>query len=52
MLKFASSNDTIRIMRRFYSIFILVLVGTLALMAGVREDFKANPKLSANNYQA
>ena len=39
-------------MRRFYSIFILVLVGTLALMAGVREDFKANPKLSANNYQA
>jgi len=30
----------------------VALVGWLSLMAGVREDFKANPKLSANNYQA
>ena len=39
-------------MRRILSVFTLVLVGVLALTAGVREDFKANPKLSANNYQA
>ena len=30
----------------------LALVGVMCLTAGVREDFKANPKLSANNYQA
>ena len=30
----------------------VALVGWLSLTAGVREDFKANPKLSANNYQA
>ena len=30
----------------------MTLVGVMTLMAGVREDFKANPKLSANNYQA
>ena len=29
-----------------------MLVGMLTLVAGVREDFKANPKMSANNYQA
>ena len=28
------------------------LAGLLAITAGVREDFKVNPKLSANNYQA
>ena len=39
-------------MRRILSVFTLVLVGVIALTAGVREDFKANPKLSANNYQA
>ncbi len=39
-------------MRRILSVFTLVLVGVMALTAGVREDFKANPKLSANNYQA
>lgn len=40
------------IMKRFYSITVLVLLAALTLTAGVREDFKANPKLSANNYQA
>ena len=39
-------------MRRILSVFTLVLVGVIALTARVREDFKANPKLSANNYQA
>ena len=39
-------------MRRYLTIFTIVLLGALSLMAGVREDFKANPKLSANNYQA
>ena len=39
-------------MRRFFFIICLTLVGVMTLMAGVREDFKANPKLSANNYQA
>ena len=39
-------------MKRIASIFIVVLVGWLSLTAGVREDFKANPWLSANNYQA
>ena len=40
------------IMKRFYSITVLVLLAALTLTAGVREDFKANPKRSANNYQA
>ncbi len=39
-------------MRRFLHVFVLMLVGVITLTAGVREDFKANPKLSANNYQA
>jgi len=39
-------------MNRFITIVTIVLVGILTLAAGVREDFKANPKLSANNYQA
>ena len=39
-------------MRRIFLIFGLTLVGVMTLLAGVREDFKANPKLSANNYQA
>ena len=39
-------------MRRFFFFICLTLVGVMALTAGVREDFKANPKLSANNYQA
>ena len=38
--------------KRLYSMAVLVLLVGLSLMAGVREDFKANPKLSANNYQA
>lgn len=39
-------------MRRFLHVFVLMLLGVITLTAGVREDFKANPKLSANNYQA
>ena len=39
-------------MKRYLTIFTIALLGVLALTAGVREDFKANPKLSANNYQA
>ena len=39
-------------MRRFFFVLTVVLVGVMTLIAGVREDFKANPKLSANNYQA
>ena len=39
-------------MRRIIFVLTLVLVGVVALTAGVRDDFKANPKLSANNYQA
>ena len=39
-------------MRRFLHVFVLMLMGVITLTAGVREDFKANPKLSANNYQA
>ncbi len=39
-------------MRRLFIVFTVALVGVMTLMAGVREDFKANPKLSANNYQA
>ncbi len=30
----------------------VLLSGTIALTAGVRDDFKAHPKMSANNYQA
>lgn len=39
-------------MRRFISILVVVLTVLAVANAGVREDFKANPKLSANNYQA
>ena len=39
-------------MRRILTVFTLLLVGVMSLSAGVRDDFKANPKLSANNYQA
>ena len=39
-------------MKRIAFLFTVVLVGWMCLTAGVREDFKANPKLSANNYQA
>ena len=39
-------------MKRLLLIICLALVGAMFLTAGVREDFKANPKLSANNYQA
>lgn len=39
-------------MKRILSVFTLMVLGVLALTAGVRDDFKANPKLSANNYQA
>lgn len=39
-------------MRRFFMILCLALVGVTTLTAGVRDDFRANPKLSANNYQA
>jgi len=33
-------------------VLLLTLVGVLPTVASVRDDFKANPKLSANNYQA
>ncbi|MBR5726115.1 MAG: histidine-type phosphatase, partial [Muribaculaceae bacterium] len=39
-------------MKRFLSFGLIALIGVMCLMAGVRDDFKANPKLSANNYQA
>ena len=39
-------------MKRFLFIFTIILLGGFTLLAGVREDFKANPKMSANNYQA
>ena len=39
-------------MRRLFSASCLLLLCVIALSAGVREDFKANPLLSANNYQA
>ena len=39
-------------MRRFFIFVAVAAVGVLSLQAGVRDDFKANPKLSANNYQA
>ena len=39
-------------MRRIMSIVAIVVACTCWMTAGVREDFKANPKLSANNYQA
>lgn len=39
-------------MRRIFLVFTLMAVGLMTLTAGVRDDFKANPKLSANNYQA
>ena len=39
-------------MRRFFIIVAVTVLGALALQAGVRDDFKAHPKMSANNYQA
>ena len=39
-------------MRRVFIVFTVVLTAVMTLTAGVRENFKANPKLSANNYQA
>ena len=39
-------------MKRILTVFTLLLVGVMSLNAGVRDDFKANPKRSANNYQA
>ena len=39
-------------MKRFSTMLTLVLLVIMTLTAGVREDFKANPLLSANNYQA
>ena len=39
-------------MKRFLSFGLIALLGVMCLLAGVRDDFKANPKLSANNYQA
>ena len=39
-------------MRRIISILAIVMACTCLVAAGVRDDFKANPKLSANNYQA
>ena len=39
-------------MKRIVFLFAVVLVGWMCLTAGVREELKANPKLSANNYQA
>ena len=39
-------------MRRFFIIVAVAVLGALALQAGVRDDFKAHPKMSANNYQA
>ena len=39
-------------MRQFISILIVAMTVFCNMNAGVREDFKANPKLSANNYQA
>ena len=52
MIIFATSNQYDCIMKRFLFIFTILLLAGLALSAGVREEFKANPKLSANNYQA
>ena len=39
-------------MRRFFIFVAVAVLGSLALQAGVRDDFKAHPKMSANNYQA
>ena len=39
-------------MRRTITIVAVLVLGMASLAAGVREDFKANPRLSANNYQA
>jgi len=39
-------------MKRLLTIGALIVLTCMALQAAVREDFKANPKLSANNYQA
>ena len=39
-------------MKRFSCIILFALLVGVTLAAGVREDFKSNPKLSANNYQA
>ena len=39
-------------MRRFFIFVAVAVLGALALQAGVRDDLKAHPKMSANNYQA
>ena len=39
-------------MRRFFIFVAVAMLGALALQAGVRDDLKAHPKMSANNYQA
>ncbi len=39
-------------MRRYLSLVTILLLTGFAITAGVRDDFKADPKLSANNYQA
>ena len=39
-------------MKRIFTVFTVALMTVLTLTAGVREDFKADPKRSANNYQA
>ena len=39
-------------MKRIFTVFTVALMAVLTLTAGVREDFKADPKRSANNYQA
>ena len=39
-------------MKRIIIVLTLAMVGFMSITAGVRDDFKANPKLSANNYQA
>jgi len=54
MCIFAESIQTTKniFMKRFLSFLTFGLLGVILLTAGVRDDFKANPKLSANNYQA
>jgi len=39
-------------MKRIFLLVTIALLGAFLIVAGVRDDFKANPKLSANNYQA
>ena len=39
-------------MRRFFIFVAVAVLGSIPLQAGVRDDLKAHPKMSANNYQA